>query len=218
MGSAHHHIKDRVREWAVEPAGEPQPHDWTLESTRLPCASFSPHSPHKMRTCSLLLVGSRALITLTTRGSSDEGSGLIQRCIWADGLLPCQLGVVSEKEEWVTIIRLTFSQRHALSTALGKWVHHTELWLPYLSLMIRIQTSHWCCLSEMLWQLPSYWKEINIIAYYSVDPGPSLGITTITIMLAAIVVIRGIIVRFFPSFLSVRSKFRSAGDWAWRLL
>jgi hypothetical protein len=25
--------------------------------------------------------------------------------MWADGLLPCKLGVVSEKEEWVNIIR-----------------------------------------------------------------------------------------------------------------
>ena len=43
-------------------------------------------------------------------------------------------------------------------------------------------------------------------------------IKTITIVLAAIIVNKGIVVRFFPSFLSVRSKFRSAEDWAWRQL
>ena len=42
--------------------------------------------------------------------------------------------------------------------------------------------------------------------------------TTITIVLAAIIVNEGIIVRLFPSFLSVRSKFRSAENWARRLL
>ena len=29
--------------------------------------------------------------------------------MWADGLLPCKLGVVSEKEEWVSIIRTDIS-------------------------------------------------------------------------------------------------------------
>ena len=77
MGSEHHQIKDRVREWAMEP---PESHSLMTGGLSMPGLP----GPHSVLTQSsededlLLLVESRALITVTTRGSSDEGSGLIQ--------------------------------------------------------------------------------------------------------------------------------------------
>ena len=40
--------------------------------------------------------------------------------MWADGLLPCKLGVVSEKEEWVSIIRTDIFSEPSSKYSLGQ--------------------------------------------------------------------------------------------------